>query len=54
MAAPENDVLNGTFTRALEMLTFTPTGEPEGYPVTILTDGRLMQTVGAFTLVYRR
>ena len=53
-AAPESDVLNGTFTRALEILTFTPAGEPDGYSVTILEDGRLMQTVGAFTLVYRK
>jgi hypothetical protein len=53
-AALENDVLTGTFTRALEILTFTPTGEPDGYPVTILEDGRLMQTVGAYTLAYRR
>jgi hypothetical protein len=53
-AGPDNDMMSGRFTRALEVLTFTPSGASEGYPVTIIQDGWLMQTVGAFTLVYAR
>jgi hypothetical protein len=50
----EGDVLNGTFTRALEILTLTPSGELQGYSVTVLENGNLMQTIGAYTLVYAR
>ena len=53
-ATPESDILSGTFTRALEILTLTPSGELEGYRVTILENGNLMQTVGSFTMLYVR